>query len=107
MYDVAAMPTAANAKATTSAAGRASSAHGELEQPETGQHREEAERVEAAADQGPADLAERDVDRAERRGEHRVVELAYLSLKNTLNVESNTAPFIADAARRPGAMNAA
>jgi hypothetical protein len=31
----------------------------------------------------------------------------YLSLKNTLKVESNTAPFIADAARRPGAMNAA
>ena len=32
---------------------------------------------------------------------------AYLSLKNTLNVESNTAPFMADAASRPGAMNAA
>jgi hypothetical protein len=31
----------------------------------------------------------------------------YLSLKNTLYVESNTAPFIAAAARRPGAMNAA
>jgi hypothetical protein len=33
--------------------------------------------------------------------------LAYLSLKKTLNVESNTAPFIAEAASRPGAMNAA
>jgi hypothetical protein len=31
----------------------------------------------------------------------------YLSLKNTLNVESNTAPFMAAAASSPGAMKAA
>src|SRR2546426_896688 len=41
---------------------------------------DEAERVKRSAEQGPCDLAERDIGDAERRGQHSVVELHVLQL---------------------------
>ena len=74
------MPTAANANATSSAAGSASSAHGETSSPNPAITVRNP-RVEPAADQRPADLAQRDVHRTQRRGQHRVVEPRVLELE--------------------------
>ena len=107
MNVVAAMPTAANANATSSATGNASNAHGETMSP-----------IPSITARNPAEYnpprsnAQAISPIAMSIGPIGVVSIAsynftYLNLKNTLNVASYTAPFIADAASNAGATNAA
>ena len=67
MNDVAAIPTAPKANATSSAAGTARMAHGEANSPSRTMTHEEPDRIQPAADERPAELAERDVTRRQRR----------------------------------------
>ena len=65
------MPTAPKANPTSSAAGNARITHGETTSPSTTMTTEEPDRVEPAADERPAELADRDVAGRQRRGEDR------------------------------------
>ena len=62
----------------SSATGSAATAQAECTRPMREHDHHERDRVQAAADQRPADLAERDVARAHRRGQRGVVELRVL-----------------------------
>ena len=75
------MPTAAKPNATTSAAGQRQQRPRRREQAEAAHDREERHGVHPAPHQRPGDLAERDVDRPEWRGQHRVVEAVVLELE--------------------------
>ena len=71
MNDVAAMPTAANAKPISSAAGSASIDPRRADEPEDDHHAQEPDRVQPAADERPDELAERDVAGRQRRRQDR------------------------------------
>ena len=101
------MPTAENAKPISVAAGTASNAHQECTVPTR-----QATIRNAVAYRPPRISDQAISPTATSRGPSGVAStesysLANLSLKNTLNVESNTAPFIAEAASSAGATKSA
>src|SRR5260370_20171608 len=105
MYAEQAWPTAANANPMSSATGTASTAQNECSSP-----RAAITSVNAAAYRQPRNSAQLISPSATSAGRMGVASIAsysftYFNLKNTLNVESYSAPFIADTARRPCATN--
>src|SRR3954447_17200917 len=105
MYDVPAIPSPANANPINVAAGSARSAHHECTRPI-----DAITMRNATAYRNPRNSAQAISPTAispTLTGVARIASyvLAYLSLKNTLKVESNTAPFIADDASIAGATN--
>ena len=81
MNDVAAMPTAPNANPMSNAAGNARIDPRRGRQPEGEHHADEADRVQAAADERPDELAEGDVARRERRRQDRREGLVVVELE--------------------------
>src|SRR4051812_23980234 len=106
MSVVPAMPSAANANPMRVAAGSAASAHQECTRPNAAMTIRKATAYNAprmsAQQVSPTAMSPAPTGVASMAS----YVLAYLSLKNMLNVVSKMAPFIADAARSAGAMNA-